>query len=107
MISPFYLANRMGIPRLEDVGVTVTSTNVIYNFRNHPLFQTPFNGLIIFKLSAIPSGTTSTLPITFESTSRQQELTKIGGVAATVGDITGEGIYLAFYESNTSTLQLL
>jgi hypothetical protein len=71
------------------------------------MFQTPFLGLIIFKLSEIPTGTTTTLPIIFASSQRSQSLTQVGGTNTTVADLSGEGIYLAFYDSETNTLQLV
>lgn len=107
MINPIYLANRQGIPRLEDIGISVSTTEVTFNFKSHPLFQTPFSGLIAFKLSAIPSGTTGTLPVVFSSSTRSQALTNLGGVAVTAADLTQEGIYLAFYDSESNLLQIL
>lgn len=47
-ISPFIMANKNGIPRLESTGVTVGTTNVRFSFRNHPFLSAPFSGLILF-----------------------------------------------------------
>lgn len=50
-ISPFIMANKNGIPRLESTGVTVGTTNVRFSFRNHPFLSAPFSGLILFRLA--------------------------------------------------------
>jgi hypothetical protein len=39
-------------------------------------------------LSAIPSGTTGTLPVVFSSSTRSQALTNLGGVAVSAADLT-------------------
>lgn len=106
---PFILANRQGIPRLETTGVTVGTNDVQFSFNNHPFLFRNFNGLLLIKISQqIPTGTTATLPIVFNTNgTRQRNVTKIGGTNVLVSDITGTGIYLAYYESDTNTLQLL
>lgn len=107
-VSPFILANKEGIPRLESTGVSVSTTNVKYSFRNHRFLSFPFIGLILFKLDqAIPAGTTGTLPIVFDTNGRSQELTTLGGTAVTAADLTETGIYLAAYDSTSGVLQLL
>lgn len=105
---PFILANRQGIPRLETTGVTVSTTDVKFSFNNHPFLFRNFNGLILVKISqVIPTGTTETLPIVFDTNGRSKNVTKIGGTNVLVSDITGTGIYLAYYESDSDSLQLL
>lgn len=105
---PFILANRQGIPRLETTGVTVGTADVRFSFNNHPFLFRNFNGLILVKISqVIPTGTTATLPVLFDTNGRVKNVTKIGGTNVLVSDITGTGIYLAYYESNSDTLQLL
>lgn len=34
-INPYILANTQGIPRLQATGVTVSTTEVRFSFRNH------------------------------------------------------------------------
>jgi hypothetical protein len=107
LINPFIAANQGGIPRLASTNVSVSSTEIRFNFNSHPFLSRPFAGLIIFKLNAIPSGTTETLPLVFDLNEKNITATTIGGVELTAADITGAGIYLAFYDNNTNTLQLL
>ena len=110
MILPTYInANINGIPTLKSLSVNVTSTQVQIDFNNHRNVGRPFRGLLIANIAqSIPSGTTTTLPIVFTTAgANEQALTKLGGTAATVADITGTGVYLLWYESQTNTLQLI
>ena len=108
-LLPLYInVNRNGIPALRSLSVSVTATDVRFDFNNHTNIGNPYRGLLIINLAqSIPSGTT-TLPIVFTSEGRNvQPLTKIGGVAVTAADITDSGIYIAWFDHSTSTLQLL
>ena len=108
-LLPLYInVNRNGIPALMSLSVSVTATDVRFDFNNHTNIGNPYRGLLIINLAqSIPSGTT-TLPIVFTSEGGNvQPLTKIGGVAVTAADITGSGIYIAWFDHSTSTLQLL
>lgn len=110
MILPTYInVNRSGIPAISSVSVNVTSTAVQFDFNNHPNIGAPFRGLLIVRLNqAIPSGTTSTLPIVFTSGgSSPKNLTGFNGGNVEVSNIPGTGIYICWYESSTDTLQLL
>ena len=110
MILPAYInVNREGIPALRSLSVAVTTTQVSFDFNNHRNVGAPFRGLLILNLAqAIPTGTTPTLPVVLTSDGgNAQPLTTFNGTAVTVADIAGTGIYLAWYESQTNTLQLI
>ena len=110
MIVPTYInVNRGGIPAVRSLSVNVTATEVQFDFNNHRNVGGPFRGLIIInRAQAIPSGTTTTLPIVFTSEGgTPQNLTTYGGADVTVADIKGTGIYLVWFESQTNTLQLI
>lgn len=110
MILPAYInVNRSGIPALRSLSVAVTATQVSFDFNNHRNVGAPFRGLLVINLAqAIPTGTTATLPIVFTSDGgNAQPLTTFNGDPVTVAEIAGTGIYLAWYESQTDTLQLL
>lgn len=110
MILPTFInVNREGIPAVRSLSVTVTTTEVQFDFNNHPNIGRPFRGLIVVNLAqAIPTGTTATLPIVFTSNgSNALQLTGYNGAAITVADIKGIGIYLVWHESQTNTLQLV
>ena len=107
MIPPYFMANINGIPRIESNGVNVTSTSVDFTFRNNRWGTNNFNGIVIVRINnAIPSGTTTTLPITFSSGNGQIAITGINGASITVADI-GVGVYLFYYDQDSNTLQKL
>lgn len=89
--------------------VNVTTTEVQFDFNNHRNIGTPFRGLLIVRLNqAIPTGTTTTLPVVFTSSGgNPQRLTGFNGADITVAQISGTGIYLCWFEHTTNTLQLL
>lgn len=110
MILPSYInVNNTGIPTVRSLSVTVNTTEVQFDFNNHPSIGRPFRGLIVVNLAqAIPAGTTATLPIVFTSGGgNPQTLTGYDGATVTVGQIKGTGIYLVWHESQTNTLQLV
>ena len=98
-----------GIPTLSSNSVSVSTTNVAFDFNNHRNVGRPFRGLVIVRLAqAIPAGTTATLPIVFTSDGgNAKTVTTFNGEAVTVADIPGTGVYVLWYESQTDTLQLL
>lgn len=110
MILPAYInVNVNGIPTLRSNSVSVTATEVHFDFNNHRNVGRPFRGLIIIDLAqAIPTGTTTTLPVVFTSGgSNNQSLVGYNGDPVTVADITGTGIHLVWFESQSNTLQLI
>ena len=107
-INPYIMANKNGIPRLESTGVAVGASNVRFSFRSHPFLSAPFSGLILFRLAQpMPTGTTGTLPVVFDTNGSMQALTTLNGADVTAADIAGTGIYLCYYESGSNTLQIL
>ena len=109
MILPPYINVNGGIPAIKSNSVTVGNADVKFDFNNHRNVGRAFRGLIVVYLAqAIPTGTTDTLPIIFTSNSgNPKEVTTYNGDAVTVADITGTGIYLFWYESQSDTLQIL
>ena len=110
MLLPAYInVNQSGIPTLRSLSVTVGTNDVRFDFNNHRNVGRPFRGLLIVNLAQlIPAGTTATLPIVFTSGGGSvAELTTFNGDPVTVAEITGTGIYLCWYESQTDSLQLL
>lgn len=110
MLLPTYInVNQNGIPAIRSLSINVTPTEVQIDFNNHRNVGRPFRGLIIVNLAqAIPTGTTTTLPIVFTSGGgNSQSLVGVNNAPITVADITGTGIYLVWFESQTNTLQLI
>ena len=108
MISPYMLANRGGIPRLESTGSTEQFDKFVFSFKDHRFLDQFFSGFLFFKLPAIPASATATLPVVFDTNGKSQVLTSITGTPVTVADLKQDGgIYITYYDSSTSLLQLL
>jgi hypothetical protein len=104
MIPAKFMANIGGIPRIESTGVTVGTESVVFSFRSLNYPRTHFNGIVLVRLNQpIPTGTTATLPIVFNS----QAVTTYDGEPLTVADVLGTGVYLFYYDSANGTLQLI
>lgn len=104
MIPAIFMANIGGIPRVESTGVVVGTESVVFNFRTLNYPRSPFNGIVLVRLNQpIPTGTTATLPIVFNS----QAVTTYNGEPLTVADVLGTGVYLFYYDSANGTLQLI
>lgn len=88
-------------------GVTVSDTSVDFKF-NPDWNSRPFRGLLLVNISeAIPTGTTTTLPIRFSMAGTTSNVTVAGGANLTVADLPGTGVYLFYYDRFADTLQLL
>lgn len=109
LLPPYINVNVNGIPAISSLSVNVTATQIAYDFNNHRNIGRPFRGLLVIRLNqAIPTGTTTTLPIVFTSGGGNSiPLTGFNGDAVTAADLPGTGIYIVWYESQTNTLQLL
>lgn len=101
--------NQLGIPTISSNSVTVGTTQVAFDFNNHPTVGQPFRGIVVVRLNqAIPAGTTTTLPITFTSDGANTvNLVGFNGNNITVADLAGSGIYLVFVDGQSNTVQLL
>lgn len=105
---PFSWVNRRGSAATASTGVAVSTTAVTFSFRNHAFVNANYRGTIFVNIAQeIPTGTTGTLPIVFETNGATQAVTKYGGAALTVADLPGTGIYQLWFERDTNTLQLM
>lgn len=100
---PFVNGN---IPYLNVTNITVGTQAVDLNmgFRNiRPV------GLMLVRISsAIPTGTTDTLPVTLTLNDRPaRPLTFFNGTEVTVADLEGTGVLLVFNDKFNGILQLL
>ena len=106
--NPFVWVNRRGSAAVASQSVTVNTANVVFTFRNHAFVNANYRGTVFVNLrQAIPSGTTTTLPILFETNGVTQAVTKYNGDALTVADIPGTGVLQFWFERDTNTLQLM
>ena len=104
---PYQYANINGIPCLKTQSVVVSDTAVTFKFA--PDFDgRPFRGLLLIYISeAIPTGTTTTLPVQFSMAGTTSVITVAGGTNVTVADLPGTGIYLVYFDRWADTLQLI
>ena len=105
---PFSWVNRRGSAAVGSTAVKVQTDAVVFSFKNHAFLNANYRGTVFVNLmQAIPTGTTSTLPIFFETNGTTQAVTKFGGAALTVADVSGTGVYQLWFERDTNTLQLM
>jgi len=105
---PFSWVNRRGSAAIGSTGVTVGTDAVVFSFRNHAFVNANYRGTVFVNLrQAIPSGTTTTLPVLFETNGVTQAVSKFGGAALTVADVAGTGVYELWFERDTNTLQMM
>ena len=94
MLLPFNInVNRGGIPCLRSTSVTVTTTDVRFDFNSHRNVGGPFVGLVIVQLAQpIPAGTTATLPncIHYRNGFNPANVTTLDGANVTVGGNYGK-----------------
>ena len=104
---PWQYCNIQGIPTIKTQTVVVSDTAVVFKFA--PDFDgRPFRGLILVYISeAIPTGTTTTLPVQFSMAGTTSSITVAGGDTVTVADLPGTGIYLVYFDRWADTLQLI
>ena len=104
---PYQYININGIPTIKTQTVVVSDTAVTFKFA--PDFDgRPFRGLILVYISeAIPTGTTTTLPVQFSMAGTTSNITVAGGATVTVADLPGVGIYLVYFDRWADTLQLI
>ena len=104
---PYQYININGIPTIKTQTVVVSDTAVTFKFA--PDFDgRPFRGLILVYISeAIPTGTTTTLPVQFSMAGTTSNVTVAGGATVTVADLPGVGIYLVYFDRWADTLQLI
>ena len=110
MLLPFNInVNVNGLPCLRSTAVTVSTTEVRFDFNSHRNVGRPFVGVVVVQLAqAIPDGTTTTLPVVFTTEGgNPANLTTYDGANVTVADIAGTGIYLVFVDTQSGVVQLL
>lgn len=105
---PFNFANRNGIPLIESSSITVNTDNVVLGLPNRVFRWLNGKGVILFRLNqAIPTGTTTTLPILFSANDFTQPLTNVGGTPITVAQLSLAGVYMIYYDKDANLMQLL
>lgn len=94
-----------GIPYIKTTNITVSDTAVDLALGFRPI--QPVGYFTVRLASAIPTGTTATLPITLTLNGTSKPLTYLGGAAVTVAALTGTGVFLVFYDKYNGILQIM
>lgn len=98
--------NAGGIPLIASTGTTVgaDSVNISLGFRRIQ----PVGYFTVRITDEIPTGTTTTLPVTLTMNGTTRPLTLMGGTAVTVADLIGvTGVMLVYNDAINGTLQLM
>lgn len=107
-LRPYTWVNRNGSAAIASTGVVVNTNNVVFSFKNHAFVNASYRGTIFVNLmQTIPTGTTGTLPILFETNGATQAVSKFNGEPLTVADVPGTGVVQLWFERDTNTLQLM
>ena len=96
--------NVNGIPYLSTNGISVSDESVDFalGFRRIPKV-----GKVAIRIaSAVPDGTTGTLPIRFTLNGTTRPLTFFGGDAVTAADLVGAGVIEAWFDWFNGIFQL-
>lgn len=99
------ITNINGIPYISVRSINVTTENVNLNLGYAPI--QPVGYMTVRIGSAIPTGTTGTLPIQITLNGGTRLLTTFGGAAVTAADIAGTGVLTIFYDRFNDVLQLV
>ena len=97
--------NVTGTPYLSTNGISVTEETVDFSlgFRRIPKI-----GEVAIRItSAIPEGTTGTLPVRFTLNGNSRNLTFFGGTNVTAADLTGAGVIKVWYDWFNGIFQLV
>lgn len=96
--------NVSGVPYLSTNGISVTDESVDFalGFRRIPKI-----GKVAIRITtAIPEGTTGTLPVRFTLNGNTRVLTFFGGNPVTAADLVGAGVIEAWYDWFNGIFQL-
>lgn len=100
--------DRANFNTLPVVDVQVNSDNVTLELPNGAYRNRPYVGGFYINLrTAIPTGTSGTLPVLIGTNGDTRPLVTYNGAAVTVADLAGTGIYLIHYNKYTNELFLV
>jgi hypothetical protein len=101
------ITNMGGIVYLSTTNTTVGTEAVDFalGFIRRPL--PPVGYFTVRITSAIPSGTTGTLPVTLTLNGTTRQLTKIDGTAVTAAELPATGVFQVFNDRFNGILQIM
>ena len=110
LLNRRFFANQNGIPCVESNTVTVNADSVVFNFDNHPVTFSGFQGLILVKINNAYEQPADALPIRFfEAGVNTAPVPLVGynGEPVTTADFESTGVFLCLYDRRANVLYLL
>lgn len=110
ILTPYNLVNKAGIPCLESIRATQTTTGLTFTFRNHANVSSYFQGLFLVKISGTPAAPTPAVPVFFDTDGLSNSSVAVSnstGAGYTTADFPGDGVYLMFYDRSTNVLRII
>ena len=99
---------RINANTIPVANVQVNTDNVVLQLPNHAFYGREYVGGFFLNLrTAIPAGTTATLPILIGTNGDTRPLMETEGTPVTVANISGAGIYEIHYNRYTNELYLV
>lgn len=93
---------------IPSANVAVGTDAVTIELPNHSLYRRNYVGSFFLNLrTAIPAGTTATLPVNISSNGVSLPLMATEGTQVTAGELSGAGIYEIHYNRYTNELYLV
>ena len=93
---------------IPSANVTVGTDAVTIELPSHSLYRRNYVGSFYLNLrTAIPAGTTATLPVNISSNGVSLPLMATEGTPVTAGELTGAGVYEIHYNRYTNELYLV
>ena len=100
--------NINGIPYLRTTNTTVGTTTVDFALGSYRRPLPPVGYFTVRITTAIPTGTTATLPVTLTRNGVTRALTLFDGTPVTVAElIGGTGVFTVFSDTESGILQLM
>lgn len=109
-ITRLKFINRFGIPSMETIKATLTTTGLTYTFNNHPFVHDNFQGFFVVKVSGTPSAPQSAVNVYFDTDGIEGSSVPVynaAGTQLTTGTFPGNGVFLFFYDRTTDMLRLM
>lgn len=92
---------------LTTTAVEVTASAVVFKLPNRAFALTCRCGVVLVNIAQTdPTGTTTSLPVLFESNGQTQAATTVGGAAITASDVS-TGVYQFYFDKTNNILQVL
>lgn len=105
------LFNINGVRGIRSSNVTVGTENVLFSFPTIGVGFRRFRGLLLIRIANTFTAPADAVPVQFQFNdnigSYTLDVTGYNGVAVTSGTLQGTGVYLAFVDGPSSSIQLM